>query len=151
MNQLQQYGIIAVADRLAQIQILKVGESHQLYSINENQIVPMHHGQYVETKKQRKKKKTKCNMMISFTFLLVLVEYTAKFTHGLTTFDNILLVGNPKLAEIFHFSSLNQRHLCRSWWTGAFKMNVCLKFLAVLSNLQSYIFLFRCIDNHDTH
>lgn len=58
MNQLQQYGIIAVADRLAQIQILKVGESHQLYSINENQIVPMHHGQYVETKKQRKKKKT---------------------------------------------------------------------------------------------
>lgn len=151
MNQLQQYGIIAVADRLAQIQILKVGESHQLYSINENQIVPMHHGQYVETKKQRKKKQNKCNMMISFTFLLVLVEYTAKFTHGLTTFDNILLVGNPKLAEIFHFSSLNQRHLCRSWWTGAFKMNICLKFLAVLSNLQSYIFLFRCIDNHDTH
>lgn len=39
-------------------------------------------------------------MMISFTFLLVLVEYTAKFTRGLTTFDNILLVGNPKLAEI---------------------------------------------------
>lgn len=56
MNQLQQYGIIAVADRLAQIQILQVGESHQLYSINDNQIVPMHHVQCVETKKQKKKK-----------------------------------------------------------------------------------------------
>lgn len=102
-------------------------------------------------KKTTKEKKNKCNMMISFTFLLVLVEYTAKFTCGLTTFDNILLVGNPKLAEIFHFSSLNQRHLCRSWWTGAFKMNICLTFLAVLSNLHSYIFLFRCIDNHGTY